>query len=126
MPHEKTDLKYIWDMLDAARTLIEITRSKSLSDYESDKIIRLSVERSIEIIGEAARRVSEPFQLAHPAIAWRAIIATRHVIAHEYGDLKHDKIWRIAVSHVPGLVALLAPIIEANPPGADTTTPPPP
>lgn len=118
MPPEKSDLKYIWDMLDAARTVVELTQGKTLADYERTKMLRLAVERSIEIIGEAARRVSDEFKASHAAVPWTAIIATRHVIAHEYGDLQNDKVWRIVTTHIPALVVQLAPIIEKNPPGA--------
>jgi len=55
MPREKSDLKYVWDMLDAASTVQELVRGKSFEDYERTKMLRLAVERSIEIIGEAAR-----------------------------------------------------------------------
>ncbi|MBN8599004.1 MAG: DUF86 domain-containing protein [Planctomycetes bacterium] len=116
MQPERLDLKYLWDMRDAATTVGELTAELSLDQYERAKTIRLAVERSIEIIGEAARRVSPEFRAAHPEIALSAIIATRHIIAHEYGDIQHDKIWRIATVHVPRLVVQLTPIIEANPP----------
>lgn len=103
-------------MLDAADTVIELTSGRTLLDYERTKWLRLAVERSIEIIGEAARHVTDEFRAEHPYIAWSAIIATRHVFAHEYGDLKHDKVWRIATTYVPPLTRQLRPILEANPP----------
>jgi uncharacterized protein with HEPN domain len=122
MQPEGRDLKYPWDMRDAAETVVELTAGQSLEQYERSKVTRLAVERSVEIIGEADRRVSPAFRAAHPEIEWSAIIATRHIIAHEYGDIQHDKMWRIATEHVPRLVAALTPFIEANPPEDD---PPP-
>lgn len=79
------------------------------------------MERLIEIIGEAARHVSEDFRARHPAVRWNAIIATRHIIAHEYGEIQPDKIWRVVFTHLPELEALLAPIIAANPPAGDSS-----
>ena len=119
MPPEKTDLKHVWDMLDAAKDVVRWTGNRTLVDYEQDKMLRLAVERSVEIIGEAARRVSKSFQESHPAVPWSAIIATRHIFAHEYDDLKHDKVWRIATTHVPALIEQLEPVLEANPPEDD-------
>jgi len=116
MPPERTDLKYVWDMLEAARTVDELPCDRTLDDYERTKWLRLAVERAIEIIGEAARHVSAEFRAAHPGVAWSAIVATRHVIAHEYGDIQNDKLWRVARTHVPVLIAQLEPIIDANPP----------
>lgn len=66
-------------------------------------MLRSAVERQIEIIGEAARRVSDDFRVAHPEIAWRPIIAQRHILAHEYGEIEDDLIWRVATIHVPEL-----------------------
>ena len=74
-----------------------------------------SVERQIEIIGEAARRVSMEFQQAQPDIPWRPIQAQRHVLAHEYGEIKHDRIWRVVTVHIPDLIEQLEPLIP-NPP----------
>ena len=78
-------------------------------------MLRSAVERQIEIIGEAARRVSKDFQEAHPEIPWRPIQAQRHVLAHEYGEIKHDRIWRVADVHIPELILLLAPLVPEPP-----------
>jgi uncharacterized protein with HEPN domain len=118
MRPETTDLKYIWDMLDAARTAVELVQGKTLEEYERMKPLRFAVERAIEIIGEAARNVSEAFRGEHPTIQWSAIVATRHILSHEYADIQHDKIWRIATIHVPVLILQLEPIIEAHPPSS--------
>ena len=118
MRPEKSDLKYIWDMLDAARTIVSMCAGLTLDDYENTKPLRLSVERAVEIIGEAARHVSDEFKTQHPAVPWSAIIATRHILAHEYDDIRSDKMWRIVTIFVPALIEELAPIIEQNPPNA--------
>jgi uncharacterized protein with HEPN domain len=69
------------------------------------------VERQIEIIGEAARKVSDPFKAAHPEIPWRKIIAQRHVLAHEYGDVDPRLVWRVASVHIPALHAQLRELL---------------
>ncbi len=48
------------------------------------------MERSVEIIGEAARRVSETFKKVHPEIPWRSIIAQRSVLTHKYGEIDQE------------------------------------
>lgn len=107
MPAPKDDLVYVGDMLTAARTVVDFTQGRTLSEYESDVFFRSAVERQIEILGEAARRVSREFQQAHPEIPWRPIQAQRHVLAHDYGEIKHERIWRVAETHVPDLIKLL-------------------
>ena len=96
MPAPKNDRVYLWDMLTAARAVADFTRGRTLAEYEAELLLRSAVERQIEVIGEAARRVSTEFQDAHPEIARRPIQAQRHVLAHDYGEIKHDRIWRVA------------------------------
>ena len=79
-------------------------------------MLRSAVERQVEIIGEAARRISKPFQEAHPEVSWRPIQAQRHVLAHDYGEIRHDRLWRVTTDHVPELIALLTPLLPADPP----------
>jgi uncharacterized protein with HEPN domain len=81
---------------------------------------RAAVERAIEIIGEAARNVSMDGRAELPAVAWRAIIATRHILAHDYGDVDIEKIWRIANEHVPVLLAEIQEVLREHPPGPES------
>jgi uncharacterized protein with HEPN domain len=111
----KDDRVYLWDMLTAARAVVTFTHGRSLAEYESDLLLRSAVERQIEIIGEAARRVSRELQEAHPEIPWRPIQAQRHVLAHDYGEIKHGRIWRVAETHVPELIVQLEPLVPAPP-----------
>lgn len=115
-PKPKDDLAFLWDMLESARTVQELVAGKTFGDYQRSKILRLAVERSVEIIGEAARNISDARQTQHPEIPWQAIVAQRHVLAHEYAEIKDEKIWRVATMHIPELVRLIEPILEANPP----------
>lgn len=116
MRPEERDLKYVWDMLDAARTIDEAIAGKTLADYEGTKTLRYIVERGIEIIGEAARNTSPALRAAHPEVAWQPIIASRNIIAHEYADIQNDKVYRMATVHIPELIRLLTPILDRNPP----------
>jgi len=90
------DHAYLWDMLQAGREVRGFCAGRTFEDLNSDIQFRRAVERSIEIIGEAAGRVSEAFRLANPQIPWAEIIGQRNVIAHEYGDIILERIWRVA------------------------------
>jgi uncharacterized protein with HEPN domain len=96
MPPESADQAFLWDMWDAAKAIQEFVTGKTFHYYQQDRMLRGAVERHLEIIGEAANRVSPDFQANHPEIPWRRIIAQRHVIAHEYGEIKHELIWKVA------------------------------
>jgi uncharacterized protein with HEPN domain len=115
MPPEQKDHAHLWDMLEAARAVLTFTSGKSLDDYRREDMLRAAVERKIEIIGEAARRLSDAFQQAHPDIPWRKIMAQRHVLAHEYGEIDDDTIWRVVKTHIPEMIAALEKIAPPQP-----------
>ena len=83
MQGNESDAAYIQDMLDAGETILRHMLGKSRLDYDAQEILRDAIERKVEIFGEAARRVSQTTQDAHPEIPWRKITATRHILAHD-------------------------------------------
>ena len=89
MPPEDADAAYLWDIIDAGQAITAFIAGKTFAECEADRMLRRAVEREVEIIGEAARHLSTAFQENHPEVPWRRIVAQRHVIAHEYGDIKH-------------------------------------
>ena len=112
------DAALLWDMLDAARAVRQVVAGMRFVEYEKNRTIRRAVEREAEILGEAARRVSEPFKQAHPEIPWRPIVGLRNVLAHEYGEVKNERMWNVATFDIPALIALLEPLVP-SPPRAD-------
>lgn len=116
MPREQSDPSYLWDMLTAARAVVTFTRGRTLEDYTTDLMLRSAVERQVEIIGEAARRVSVALRDQHPEIPWSKIMGQRHVLAHDYGEIQHARLWRVATFDVPALIIQLQPLIPPPPP----------
>lgn len=102
-------------MIEACREIQQFIAGKSYQDLLTDRMLRLSVERDLEIIGEAANRISSEFQVLHPEIPWARIVAQRNVTSHEYGDIKLEWVWRVATERVPELIALLEPLIPPPP-----------
>jgi uncharacterized protein with HEPN domain len=114
MRPEELDAARLWDMLTYAKELRHSMSGVSFSSYLADSDRRMATERRLEIIGEAARNVSRAFQEAHPEIAWRPIIGLRNVLAHEYGEIKQEMIFRIVTNQIPSLIALLEPLVPAQ------------
>lgn len=111
MQPDQRDAAYLWDMLDAARTVEQLSLGLDFTQYSNDRRTQLAVERSLEIIGEAAGRVSAKFCDAHPEIPWRHIIGQRNVLIHEYGEIKQERIWKVVRENIPQLVELLKPFV---------------
>lgn len=91
MQPEERDPAYLWDMLSAASEVRQIVGEGSFEQFQSDIVAMRATERCLEIIGEAARRVSETFRQAHPEISWSEIIGQRNILAHEYGLSQHSR-----------------------------------
>jgi uncharacterized protein with HEPN domain len=111
MQPQERDLASLWDMREAARLIVSFLNGVTYIDYGKNLMLRSAIERQLEIIGEAARRVSPEFQQGHPEIAWRNITGLRNILAHEYGEIKIDRIWLIATTNVVELIRLLDPLI---------------
>lgn len=114
MPLNDRDAAYLWDMLDLAKTVRDFMAGVKFHQYVSDKKLQLAVERAIEIIGEAAKHVSKEFQDEHPEISWSKIIGQRNVLAHEYGEIKQERMWIVASVRIPELITLLEPIVPSE------------
>lgn len=115
MPLEPRDAAYLWDIIETAKAVSEFTAGVKPHEYLADRKLQMAVERAVEIVGEAARRVSDSFKADHPEIPWRQIVAQRHVIAHEYGEIKQERLWLVATRDVPVLVGQLEPLLPPRP-----------
>ena len=115
MQPEDRDAAYLWDMLEAAREARAFTAGVDLQRYRQDRMLQLAVERCVEIIGEAARHMSEGFRELHPEIPWRSIIGQRNVLAYEYGEVRQDIMWTTVTTRVPDLIVRLEPLLPPPP-----------
>lgn len=91
-------------MLDHAVEAVELCRDRARADLDADRLLNLALVRLIEIVGEAANRVSEPTQAAHPQIPWREIIGMRNRIVHGYDEVDFDILWAVIREDLPALV----------------------
>lgn len=116
MQPEDRDAAYIWDMLQAAREVVSMLEEHDLADFLSNRVLLLATERGVEIIGEAARRLSVTFTSSHPEVPWRKIIGQRNILAHEYGQIDHELLYKTATDDLPALIlqleSLLPPLDE--------------
>ncbi len=115
MRPETRDAAYLWDMLDAAQAVRDFVANRTYENYLEDRMLRGAVERHLEIIGEAANKVSSSFHKTHPEIPWRQIIAQRHVLIHDYGEVQHDLVWKVATVHIPTLIEALKAMLPFQP-----------
>ena len=116
MPSDR-NAAHIWDMLEYSRAAVGFVDGLRFDQYMADRKTQLAVERAIEIVGEAARRLSDEFKRQHTDVPWRSIIGQRNVLAHEYGEIKHERLWLIVTEHIPTLITKLELLIPDLPEG---------
>ena len=98
-------------MLDAALKVREFVAGRTRGDLEQDERLALALVRLVEIIGEAAKQVSEETRTLHPHIPWASIMATRNRLIHGYFDVDLDIIWHIVSADLPALIPVLQRIL---------------
>jgi len=115
MQPETRDLASLWDIRQAARSIMRFGEAATLDSFAADEMLKSAVERQLILIGEAARRVSDQFRSAHPEIPWREMIGQRNVLVHGHGDVSDDLVWRVIADDLPTLVEELDRLIPNEP-----------
>jgi|SRR5882672_1005386 len=105
------DAANLHDMLEVAREARDLVADIEAEAFLRDRVRRRALERMLELIGEAARRITPECQAAHPEIQWRRIIGQRNILAHEYGRIDPKLLYQTAREEVPSLIAALERIL---------------
>lgn len=111
---QKRDAAYLWDMVQAITKVQEFTKNVTYDDYLASHLIQSAVERQLEILGEAAGRISDELRQANTDIDWKRIVGLRNVLIHRYNEVSTETIWFIVTSVLQPtkekLEALLPPL----------------
>jgi uncharacterized protein with HEPN domain len=99
-------------MLRYSREIMALTRGKARADLDRERLLNLALVRLIEIIGEAAYRVSTETRAAHPEIPWAQITSMRNRLIHGYDWVDFDILWQTVIEDIPELAAVLEPIVS--------------
>jgi len=105
------DLMRLQQMLDYARETLELIQGKSRDDLDSDLLLGPALVRLLEMMGEAANRVSPEYQSSYPSIPWTQIIVLPNRLIHGYDTVDTEVLWRVMDQALPGLAAELESIL---------------
>lgn len=103
--HERLRLLDILDAIDRIGSYIE---GMSYESFLADRKTQDAVTRNIEIIGEAARALSEEFTDQRAGIPWSEIVAMRNVIVHQYFGILPKVVWDVITNELPTLRSQIA------------------
>jgi len=101
-------------MIEACESVQRFIQGRRRLDFESDQMLLFAVVRAIEVLGEAAGKVSEDTRSACPEIPWPEITNMRNRLIHGYFDIDIDIVWNTASIEIPALLADLRRIAHAQ------------
>jgi uncharacterized protein with HEPN domain len=108
------DAGLLLDMLLAAGDARSFVLDLSEAAFLQSRLHQNAVIRALEVIGEAAGKVSPSTRDAYPQIPWREMIGMRHRLIHGYGDVPLEVVWATVQGSLPGLVAALETLVPGE------------
>ena len=103
------------DMLNHAEEAVVLLGETNLNDLAEDRVMELALRKLVEIVGEAANRVSEATQHCHQEIPWPQIIGMRNRLVHGYDDISLKRLWDTINDDLPPLIEQLEAIVGGEP-----------
>lgn len=104
---------YLRHILIEADYLVERSADVTFDAFLADETLRRAFVRSLEIIGEAAKKVPEDFRQAHRDVEWRAMAGMRDRLIHDYFGVDFELVWDVVRNRVPELRRQIALLLEA-------------
>ncbi len=94
-------------MVEAIEAGMQFAKRRSRADLDTDPMLMYALVRAIEVVGEAASKVSEATRATMPGVPWRDLVGMRNRVVHAYFDINRDILWTTATEALPPLLAYL-------------------
>lgn len=109
-------VEYLRHVLDETDFLVNRFREVSKDELLGDETLKRAAVRSLEIIGEAVKKLPDAFRSRYVSIDWRAIAGMRDRLIHDYLGVDYDIVWDVVQNKVPELAASIRVIVERETP----------
>jgi uncharacterized protein with HEPN domain len=106
--------EFLRHILDECEFILGVCRGKTKEEVLDDATLQRAIVRSIEVIGEATKKVDSEFRNQHPQIDWKKIAGTRDKMIHHYFGIDYDIVWEIITDKIPELHYQLKEILSAK------------
>lgn len=108
-PDDRVRLRHICDAL---KSVIRFASGRRREDLDKDEMLAFALVHAIQIVGEAASKISIEAREELPHVPWASVIAMRHRLVHAYFDINHDILWTTATEAAPALLEQIAPLLD--------------
>lgn len=105
-PEDDVRLRHLRD---AAMTAVRFANGHIRSDLDDDEMLRLALTKLVEIVGEAAKQITDETRDGLPDVPWSAAARTRDRLVHHYFDIDLDVLWATVTEDLPALLAAVPP-----------------
>lgn len=107
-PDDKARIRH---MIEAGETAQRFVTGRQRSELDSDQMLLFALVRAVEVIGEAASRVSPETRERAPSVPWADVVAMRHRLVHAYFEIDRTIMWNTVTKEIPSLLAQLRAIV---------------
>ena len=111
----RSQVEFLYHILDETTYLIKGTQGLSQEAFLSNEDLKRAFSRSIEIMGEAAKNVSDELKNTHPHIPWKGMARMRDKLIHHYFGVDYELLWEVVTEEVPRIHELLSNLLENLP-----------
>ena len=103
MSKERSVALFVQDMLDSIEKIDSYRAGVTADDFATDSLLQDAVFRRLEVIGEAAKHVSEAVRARHPNVPWQEIAGLRDVLIHKYFGIIVEQVWQVITTDLPAV-----------------------
>ena len=108
---QRDDLVRLLHIAEALRATVGFIRGRRRADIDDDVMLRYALVQAVQIVGEAAGKVSAETRSRHPDIPWARMTGMRHRLVHAYFEVDHDILWTTVTEAAPDLLARISKLL---------------